>query len=48
MNLVFDVVLPRDLKDRAEELRQWVEGTLNAEGGKIYHVIITFDIADFT
>ena len=48
MNLVFDVALPRDLKERAEELRQWVEGTLNAEGGKIYHVIITFDIADFT
>ena len=48
MNLVFDVALPRDLKDRAEELRQWVEDTLNAEGGKIYHVIITFDIADFT
>ena len=48
MNLVFAVALPRDLKDRAEELRQWVEDTLNAEGGKIYHVIITFDIADFT
>ncbi|MDO5546566.1 MAG: cation diffusion facilitator family transporter [Eubacteriales bacterium] len=47
MNLVFDVALPRDLKDRGEELRQWVEDTLNAEGGMVYHVIITFDIADF-
>lgn len=47
MNLVFDVALPRDLKDKGEELRQWVEDTLNAEGDMVYHVIITFDIADF-
>ena len=48
MNLVFDVALPRDMKDRGEELRKWVEDTLNADGDKIYHVIITFDAADFT
>ena len=48
MNLVFDVALPRDMKDRGEELRKWVEDTLNADGDKIYHVIITFDVADFT
>ena len=48
MNLVFDVALPRDLKDQAEALRSWVEDTLNAEGDMVYHVIITFDIADFT
>ena len=48
MNLVFDVALPRDLKDQAEALRGWVEDTLNAEGDMVYHVIITFDIADFT
>ena len=47
MNLVFDVALPRDLKDKGEELRSWVEDTLNAEGGMVYHVIITFDAADF-
>ena len=47
MNLVFDVALPRDLKDKGEELRSWVEDTLNAEGGMVYHVIITFDVADF-
>ena len=47
MNLVFDVALPRDMKDRGEELRSWVEDTLNAEGSMIYHVIITFDIADY-
>ena len=48
MNLVFDVALPRDLKDQAEALRSWVEDTLNAEGDMVYHVIITFDVADFT
>ena len=48
MNLVFDVALPRDMKDRGEELRKWVDDTLNADGDKIYHVIITFDVADFT
>ena len=47
MNLVFDVALPRDLKDKGEELRSWVEDTLNAKGGMVYHVIITFDAADF-
>ena len=47
MNLVFDVALPRDMKEKGEELRSWVEDTLNAEGEMIYHVIITFDIADF-
>ena len=48
MNLVFDVALPRDLKDQAEALRGWVEDTLNAEGDMVYHVIITFDAADFS
>lgn len=47
MNLVFDVALPRDMKDRGEELRSWVEDTLNAEGSMVYHVIITFDVADY-
>ena len=47
MNLVFDVALPRDMKDQGEALRSWVEDTLNAEGDMVYHVIITFDIADF-
>lgn len=47
MNLVFDVALPRDMKEKGEELRSWVEDTLNAEGGMVYHVIITFDAADF-
>lgn len=47
MNLVFDVALPRDLKDKGEELRSWVEDTLNAEGEMVYHVIITYDVADF-
>ena len=47
MNLVFDVALPRDMKDKGEALRSWVEDTLNAEGDMVYHVIITYDVADF-
>ncbi|MGM9660796.1 MAG: cation diffusion facilitator family transporter [Faecousia sp.] len=47
MNLVFDVPLPRDLENQRERIRQWVEDTLNAEGNMVYHVIITFDAADF-
>ena len=47
MNLVFDVALPRDLKDKGQELRSWVEDTLNAEVEMVYHVIITYDVADF-
>ena len=39
--------LPRDMKDKGEALRCWVEDTLNAEGEMVYHVIITFDVADF-
>ena len=46
MNLVFDVALPRDMKDQSETLRKWLEDTLNGEGEMIYHVIITFDAAD--
>ena len=36
MNLVFDVALPRDMKDQAEALRSWVEDTLNAVGEMVY------------
>ena len=32
---------------KGEELRSWVEDTLSAEGEMVYHVIITFDVADF-
>ena len=43
MNLVFDVPLPNDLLGQKESIRQQVEDALNAGGGRIYHVKITFD-----
>ena len=48
MNLVFDVPLPNDLLGQKEAIRQTVEDALNAGSGRIYHVKITFDNADFT
>jgi len=47
MNLVFDVPLPNDLLGQQEAIRQRVEDALNAGSGRIYHVKITFDNADF-
>lgn len=47
MNLVFDMELPRDMKNQGESLRKWVEESLNNGGDKVYHVITNFDIADF-
>lgn len=47
MNLVFDVVIPQELDDRKEDIRKFVEDTLNADGQMVYHVITTFDTAQF-
>lgn len=47
INLVFDVVIPRDLEPKKEEIRAFVEDTLNAEGEITYHVTMTFDMAEF-
>ena len=47
MNLVFDVALPNDLQKKQQQIRQYVEDSLNEEGPMIYHVIITFDNAAF-
>ena len=43
MNLVFDVVLPWDLRGREESLRLEIEEFLNRETNRAYHVRITFD-----
>lgn len=48
MNLVFDVPLPNDLLKQKESIRRQVEDSLNAGGGRIYHVKITFDNTDYT
>ena len=44
MNLVFDVALPTDLKGQEDAIQQTLENSLNADGERIYHVKITFDI----
>lgn len=46
-NLVFDIALPRDLQGQEEDIRLHIENTLNAGNEKIYHVVTTFDPADF-
>lgn len=46
-NLVFDIALPRDLQGQEEDIRLHVEEILNAGSEKTYHVVTTFDPADF-
>jgi cation diffusion facilitator family transporter len=46
MNLVFDVNLPGDLRGREDQIRQGIEQALNDEGPLVYHVKITFDMAE--
>ena len=45
MNLVFDVDLPQGLRGKEGAITQSVEGELNREGERVYHVKITFDTA---
>jgi len=47
MNLVFDVPLPNDLLGKKQQIRRYIEEALNKEGPLVYHVKITFDLADF-
>lgn len=46
-NLVFDIALPRDLQGQEENIRLHVENILNTGSEKTYHVVTTFDPADF-
>ena len=48
MNLVFDVALPSDLRLRQREIRSELECALSREENRVYHVIINYDVADFT
>ena len=47
MNLVFDVALPSDLRQRQREIRSELESDLNREENRVYHVIINYDVADY-
>ena len=47
MNLVFDVTLPTDLRGKESAIRHHIEETLNEDGPLVYHVKITYDMADY-
>ena len=47
MNLVFDVTLPAGLRGKESAIRRHVEDTLNEEGPMVYHVKITYDLAEY-
>ena len=44
-NLIFDVALPLELRGQEAEIRSGLEKALSAVEGKIYHCVITFDMA---
>lgn len=46
VNVIFDMVIPPEDTDTAEQLRQQVEDQLQ-DGKKTYHLIVTFDTAAF-
>ena len=48
MNLVFDVALPSDLQQRQREIRSELECALTREENRVYHVIINYDMADYS
>ena len=48
MNLVFDVALPSDLRQQQRQIRSDLECALSREENRVYHVIINYDIADYT
>ena len=48
MNLVFDVALPSDLRQQQRQIRSDLECALSREENRVYHVIINYDVADYT
>lgn len=46
-NIIFDAVLPSDIKESHEEITQVIEHTLSERHNKKYYAVITFDSADF-
>ena len=45
MNLIFDVALPSDLGGQRKDIPKEMEEALRREDGRIYHVIINYDVA---
>jgi len=48
MNLIFDVALPTELWQQQREIRNELECALSREENRVYHVIINYDVADYT
>ena len=46
-NLIFDVVVPRDMTGKEGELRRKLNSALTAEGQGTYNTVITFDVEEF-
>ena len=47
VNLIFDVVLPMDLRGQEEKIQRILEEELNQDGGVTYYPIITYDQSSF-
>lgn len=47
VNLIFDVVLPTDLRGREEEIQNMLQQELNRNGSVTYYPVITFDQSSF-
>lgn len=47
VNLIFDVVLPTDLRGREEEIRSALQKDLNQDSPVTYYPVITFDQSSF-
>lgn len=46
-NIIFDAVLPSDIKSTPAEITEEIENSLSKHHGKKYYAVITFDSADF-
>lgn len=47
VNLIFDVVLPTDLRGKEEEIRSALQKDLNQDSAVTYYPVITFDQSSF-
>ena len=47
VNLIFDIVLPTDLRGQEEKIQNLLEEELNQVGGLRYYPVITYDQSSF-
>ena len=46
-NLIFDISLPTSLADKQQEITECLQSRMNRNSDMIYHLVITFDVADY-